>query len=601
MPRYIGEDEPDNSGYTIPSSPYPHPEQAKLRGTFNARRSARLAQEQQGGSSPAGKVASSMEHPRSPTPFPRVNVQSHRSTESNPPRSGRIRIPVVNSFNDAQAGPTTVPRANAFRPRPIGPNPPPNPVMGSSSNPIDVDDDDDSDIEIIDASPSVPMASVPPVSKPRFSPFRMPGGPNVDCNDLTSVYTPRNTLIDAIMEDANESPSSQLPAPDSTRGPVGGSSLADPKNKGKGKSLEPPRPFSFESFSEAIESVARSAEMSRERQAMLANERAEQTMKKHMRHEGAREVRVQEKKRQAEAEAKKRKQEDAKEDAKEDHVWRRVAVDNQTNRRTVRRILNLWKRFKNEVAPWEHFEEKLEMDGASGPGIEELSEMVKKMDDLLNEVRRSVSDAREVCTIVQESQQNARNMCQELRGGRQTTATEAIARLRAEQDKMLADLESGLKSVTILLGNEIYRHARLARELKERLALERRQCAKEEVQAAFATYESKWAALRDLKTPLERHLTFSDVPWPVFGQVKSTNDLTVAAVKEFLLHPARPLRGGSLHATIRSDLRCYHDDKFKTSVLNRVASSGDKREWDKIKEGGGEIIKILLTDRAFKG
>ena len=120
MPRYTSKDKPDNGGRTIPNSPYLRPEQAKLRVSFNVRRSARLAK---AGSSPSGEGASSMKHARSPTPFPPVDAHC--------PRGG------------VQAGPTTVPRANASRLRPMVPSPPPNPVPGSSSNPINVDDDGD--------------------------------------------------------------------------------------------------------------------------------------------------------------------------------------------------------------------------------------------------------------------------------------------------------------------------------------------------------------------------------------------------------------------------------------------------------------------------
>ncbi|KAJ3481351.1 hypothetical protein NLI96_g7723 [Meripilus lineatus] len=592
MPRFTGQDEPNLSVHPVPSSPYPRPEQASLRGTFNARRSVRLAKGKQGVGSPAGKGVSPMKLARSPTPLPPVGAHRPRGS--------------------AQTGPTTVSRARASRLRPIVRSPSPDPVPGSSSNHIDIDVDNDSDVEIIDVSPPAPMASDPRNSTPRAStrqknPYRIPSRRGVDRNRLVSIYTSQTTGSDAIMEDASDSEppsSSELSASDSDLGPAGGSSFVALRNKGYLKPLEPPNPFDFESFSNAIDSDVRPARMSRT--AQLTDERAEQQMKKHLRYEEAREVRTQDKRLQSAAEPTKQ-QEDAMEDAQVAHDERYMALETEVKRNNVCKILQLWERFNNKVASRDRAMEQLEMAGASSSSIEECTEMVEKMDAsitrLLSKVEYSIDGARRQCTEFRKTQLYTSNMCQELRRGRHQDVAERIAQLQAEQDNMLVGLQSGLKDVSTLFHNE---SKRLGRRTKReeidhlRLAIKRMRRAMEaEVPATFTTYESKWATLRNVETPLERPLTFSDIPWPVFGEINSTADLTVSAVERFLTHRIRPLRDGSLDATIRSDILCYSDNAFKTSVLDRVASSEDNREWNNIKEGGEQVLKIL-TGLAFK-
>ncbi|KAJ3475716.1 hypothetical protein NLI96_g11656 [Meripilus lineatus] len=430
MPRTTGKDGPDNSGFKKPNSPYLRPGQEKLRASFNVRRSARLAE---GGSNPAGKGASSVKHARSPTPFPHLGAHHPR--------------------------PRAVPRTRPSRLRPIVPSPPPEPVPGSSSNPIDVD------VEIIGASPAAPVASDPPMPKSKDSTrqqtrFRMPGGQIVDCNDLPSVETPRTTGLDAIMEDANGPPPPPLPsALDGTRGPVAGPSLAAPKNKGKGKILEFPRPFNLDSVSAAIASVGMSPEKPRERKVRLAyekaNEKAEQQLKRYLRHEQAREVRTQDKRRQVE-------------DAQVAHDERCMVFETQIRRDRVGAILPLWKRFSDEVAARDGLMKMSKTDGVSSSTAEECSKMAQQLDSLIGSllsiIQGSIHDARGLCTELQKAQPHTRNMCQDLRRGRYGDAAERITQLQAEQDQMLADLQSGLENVPTLHLKESERQIHLLQE-----------------------------------------------------------------------------------------------------------------------------------------
>ncbi|KAJ3481349.1 hypothetical protein NLI96_g7725 [Meripilus lineatus] len=685
MPRHPGEDKPSSSGYSRHTSPYPHGEQAKLRGNFNARHSTRPAKKTRG--SP-NKGASFLHHLGSPTSLPRVDARRLRSTAPGPPPTGRNAFNRGTAFGYAQAGPSTVPsKAKAFHPPgpspdtasssrarnttgssfgPPGPpttwrlrcDPPkppsvPVPVPGSSFSPINVDVDSDDDVNIEDAFPSAPVVTEPPNPKPKvltrqYTPFRMPGGPNVDCNDFDSVYTPRTSRFEPVMEDANEHPPpSQPPAPESTfepREPVGGSSRSTSKNKGKGKSLRPTSSFDFDGFSEAIETVGKTGEMSREKKERLAAKRAEEQTKKHLRYEEARQARAQEKRRQIKAEKKKRLEQDAQAAAE----VKRIEKETRDREKEVHELVELWEDFDTKVTRRDRFDKEVKQSLDSGSRSNYLVEKAERFDSEVTEslvkVKPSIEVGQAHCEALRQSRHCNAEVHRTLQQGRHKEAAEQIAQLQAKQDHILAALQEWLSHINVLCRNNEKRPARLDREREERLAREKqreheRRLAREheerlfreykerldrereerlaqerarlargraqrftrtaeEVQAAFAIYESKWATLRDLKTPLERHLTFSDVPWPVFAQVNSTNDLTVAAVKEFLLHPARPLRGRTLRTTIHSDLLCYHDDKFKTSVLDRVGLSEDNREWNKIKEGGGEVIRIL-TDRSF--
>ncbi|KAI9507832.1 hypothetical protein F5148DRAFT_980784 [Russula earlei] len=104
-------------------------------------------------------------------------------------------------------------------------------------------------------------------------------------------------------------------------------------------------------------------------------------------------------------------------------------------------------------------------------------------------------------------------------------------------------------------------------------------------------YEEKWAVLRGV-VPVVEQLRFCDVPWPLFGNVQSVEDITVERVLEFVCHPLNEcIRGASAGQTtksLRSEMLRWHPDKFG-KVLERVVE-GDR---EVVMMAAGNVARIL--------
>jgi hypothetical protein len=66
--------------------------------------------------------------------------------------------------------------------------------------------------------------------------------------------------------------------------------------------------------------------------------------------------------------------------------------------------------------------------------------------------------------------------------------------------------------------------------------------------------------------PRRQCLTFSSIPWPVFGTVTRLSDLHVEAIKEFLCPPNCDRR--EQRARIKSALLVFHPDKSATRWMS---------------------------------
>jgi hypothetical protein len=77
-------------------------------------------------------------------------------------------------------------------------------------------------------------------------------------------------------------------------------------------------------------------------------------------------------------------------------------------------------------------------------------------------------------------------------------------------------------------------HAREQEALRQKVATEAAALV-EWVGEWHRYYEEKWAVLRTDAKVLP--LAFSDIPWPLFGIPKSSEDITLVHVQEFLCHP----------------------------------------------------------------
>jgi hypothetical protein len=107
----------------------------------------------------------------------------------------------------------------------------------------------------------------------------------------------------------------------------------------------------------------------------------------------------------------------------------------------------------------------------------------------------------------------------------------------------------------------------------------------------FRVYEETWAALRANAAGVE-HLGFRDIPWPVFANVRSADDVTEERVLEFVGHPLyKSTRdpSGSQAKTLRSEMLRWHPDKFEGKVLNRVVEA----DREAVNKAAGHVVRIL--------
>jgi hypothetical protein len=114
--------------------------------------------------------------------------------------------------------------------------------------------------------------------------------------------------------------------------------------------------------------------------------------------------------------------------------------------------------------------------------------------------------------------------------------------------------------------------------------------AQQEVNALHA-YEQNWETLREKSpVPLPPCLGFGDIPWPVFGTVRSVEDITQQSVGEFVFHAQRvSLQGASKAKIIRQELLRWHSDKFHWQILGKVIEA----DREAVKEVAEHVACIL--------
>ena len=177
-------------------------------------------------------------------------------------------------------------------------------------------------------------------------------------------------------------------------------------------------------------------------------------------------------------------------------------------------------------------------------------------------------------------------------------------RRRAQEAQRRAEAEEAARRERERLEEERRRRAEqeefVERERRERERQEReqeQQYKKAEAQAESAlverlrVYEETWAMLRSNIAGM-KPLHFCDIPWPVFGDVRSGIDVTEERVREFVGHPLheymRTPGGGQTKAT-RLELLRWHPDKFNGKVLNRVVEPDRKA----VQDAAAHIVHIL--------
>ena len=179
---------------------------------------------------------------------------------------------------------------------------------------------------------------------------------------------------------------------------------------------------------------------------------------------------------------------------------------------------------------------------------------------------------------------------------------ESERREREDREKKRREREDREKKQREQEDCEKERREREDREKERREGREKERRRKEREAAKLVTrirdYEDKWARLRSNAIEVE-HLSFCDIPWPSFEDVRDAGDVTEERVLAFVRHP-RPQAseqiqpespGGGLVKSLRLEMLRWHPDKFEGKVLGKVLE-GDR---EAVREVAGNVARILTT------
>ncbi|TBU24984.1 hypothetical protein BD311DRAFT_765504 [Dichomitus squalens] len=95
-------------------------------------------------------------------------------------------------------------------------------------------------------------------------------------------------------------------------------------------------------------------------------------------------------------------------------------------------------------------------------------------------------------------------------------------------------------------------------------------------------YEARWVELLSS----EETLGFRDVPWPMFSQPRSLEELSEAKVAKFVLSPSHA--GETRRDKIRNALKRWHPDRF-----GRLSGRVKEEEKEAIEDGVGIVARCL--------
>ncbi|KAH9915695.1 uncharacterized protein B0H18DRAFT_1040487 [Fomitopsis serialis] len=101
--------------------------------------------------------------------------------------------------------------------------------------------------------------------------------------------------------------------------------------------------------------------------------------------------------------------------------------------------------------------------------------------------------------------------------------------------------------------------------------------------------ESRWALIAGPSSPKKRTepLTFRSIPWPMFVQPETVEDITPARITLFVLSPSHS-EGQSRKERIKAALRRWHPDRF-----GRWIARVDECDRRKVEEGAGIVVRCL--------
>lgn len=110
----------------------------------------------------------------------------------------------------------------------------------------------------------------------------------------------------------------------------------------------------------------------------------------------------------------------------------------------------------------------------------------------------------------------------------------------------------------------------------------------------FASYESQWASIASASEETRKPLAFHSIPWPVFVQPHSLEDITPARVASFVLSPSHS-EGQPRKDRVKAALRRWHPDRF-----GRWQAMVEECDRENVEEGAGIVVRCLsnLLERA---
>ncbi|TFY54091.1 hypothetical protein EVJ58_g9065 [Rhodofomes roseus] len=105
----------------------------------------------------------------------------------------------------------------------------------------------------------------------------------------------------------------------------------------------------------------------------------------------------------------------------------------------------------------------------------------------------------------------------------------------------------------------------------------------------WEAYESRWAAISGSSSTRKHidQLNFRSIPWPMFGQPDSVEDITPARIALFVLSTSHS-EGQSRKERIKAALRRWHPDRF-----GRWLARVDEHDRRKVEEGAGTVVRCL--------
>ncbi|KAJ3527066.1 hypothetical protein NMY22_g9921 [Coprinellus aureogranulatus] len=108
--------------------------------------------------------------------------------------------------------------------------------------------------------------------------------------------------------------------------------------------------------------------------------------------------------------------------------------------------------------------------------------------------------------------------------------------------------------------------------------------SRREMAKLFFENERTWVGL-----PSRTLLGWSDFPWPMVKHPFSPEDITTAAIEEYIFSQYHPDNSRSEKDRVKDYVKRWHPDKFETRLLVKVV----EEEKDMVRDGAGSVVRSL--------